>query len=169
MTGQQRPNLYTHNPGTNLNPNTPGEPDGFTVEILNDLIGLNRDSKDGYNLAAKNVENDRLRSAFHELASHREEVVGKLSMMLANHGGDPQESGQVAGMFHRAWINIKSAVSSDDEEIIEECIRGEETLQEKYEEVLTEANRLPAEMVEFLRKHAAHVSSTIGMLKTLED
>lgn len=170
MSGQHRPNIQS--PGTersDVDITMNGDPDGFTMESLNDLIVLNRDSVEGYKLAAEHTENEQLKTMFERLAQERHDVVGKLSMHVANLGGDPDTTGSVAGMFHRAWINIKSAVTSDDEEIIEECIVGEETLRDRYEEVLTRTDDLTPELVDLLRTCASHVSGTIGLLKNLDD
>jgi uncharacterized protein (TIGR02284 family) len=54
-------------------------------------------------------------------------------------GGDPEQSGSVAGALHRGWINIKSVVTGEDEgAIISECERGEDAAVKAYEEALKE-------------------------------
>ena len=42
-------------------------------------------------------------------------------------GGDPENSGSVAGALHRGWVSVKTALSTrDDKSVLEECERGED-------------------------------------------
>jgi len=74
-----------------------------------------------------------------------EKGLGDLDAAVQRLGGDPAEHGHPAASMHRAWINIKSAVTlRDDRAIINEVVRGEEVAIQHYREALDKP--LPADI-----------------------
>ena len=56
-----------------------------------------------------------------------------LQQLVAQHGGNPEKGGTVAGAAHRGWLNLKAAVSGrTDLAILEECERGEDVAKARY-------------------------------------
>lgn len=109
------------------------------VEILNQLIVTNRDSAEGYETAAGAVENPDYRQFFQEYAQQRAQFVAELSRLVTEYGGDPEQSGNLAGTFQRAWMNIKASLSAGDHAIMDECDRGDEAALALYAEILPKA------------------------------
>ena len=107
------------------------------VSTLNTLIKTTIDSIKGFEDSAQHSENGRFTSIFREFAEERRRVVADLQQQVRALGEEPENDGSVAGAAHRAFIDLKDAVSSrDDKAVIEEVERGEDYLKEKYETAL---------------------------------
>lgn len=88
------------------------------ISTLNGLIETNKDGQEGFKESAEGVERSDLKSLFYELSQQRSQFAGELQSLVQSLGGDPENSGSFAGTLHRGWINIKSAVTGQDEGVI---------------------------------------------------
>ena len=105
--------------------------------VLNGLIETCKDGQHGFRTAADDVKNPSLKSLFDELSMERGRFVGELEHLVRSVGEDVEDSGSVAGAMHRAWIDLKSALSSGSEHsILSECERGEDSAVAEYREAL---------------------------------
>lgn len=117
-------------------------PEATPVENFNRLIGINSSSVNGYGEAASLAENEAYATMFRETAKEREVFGGRLANMIVSMNGTPEPNdGTLKGTLHRAWMNVKSAVTSGDGALLDEIERGENSAIEAYNEVLgTELN-----------------------------
>ncbi len=107
------------------------------VSTLNNLIETCKDGQEGFKTAAENVEDSRMKSLFYDLSQQRARFAGELQQQVRRLGSEPEESGSVAGSMHRGWMNLKTAVTSkDDQAILNECERGEDSAVEAYKEAM---------------------------------
>src|SRR3954466_13019415 len=105
--------------------------------LLNGLIETCKDGQHGFKTAAEDVKNDALRSLFQELSMERGRFIAELEHLVRSVGEDVEQSGSVAGVMHRAWIDLKSALSSGSEHaVLAECERGEDSAVAEYREAL---------------------------------
>ncbi len=86
-------------------------------------------------------------------------------------GGDPEDSGSVSASLHRGWMNIKSAVSSNDlDAILSECEQGEDVAVKNYKEALE--NDLPADLHSIVNKQYVEVKNAhdhiISLVKKID-
>jgi len=125
------------------------------VDILNQLIVTNRDSAEGYKTAADAVENPDYRQFFEEYADQRTQFVTELSQLVSQYGGDPEQGGNLAGTFQRAWMNIKATLTEGDHAIMDECDRSDEAALALYAEILPKA--LPEEVKSAVRRQLVDV------------
>ncbi len=65
------------------------------------------------------------------------------------------------------WIAIRDAFSRGDQDIYEECIRGEEAFSEEYGETLRN-EILPEDVKEVVRKQKNSVDQALATLRTME-
>jgi uncharacterized protein (TIGR02284 family) len=115
------------------------------IGTLNDLIETCRDGIDGFRTAADGVSSPIAKEVFLSRVHLIEKGLGDLDAAVQRLGGDPIEHGHPAASMHRAWINIKSAVTMrDDRAIINEVVRGEEVAIQHYREALEKP--LPADI-----------------------
>lgn len=115
------------------------------VSVLNTLIATLEDSVEGYEKSAADVHNADFADRFRNRAGERRRAVVQLQAAVSAAGGDPRESGSIAGDAHRAFMSLREAVSSnDDKAIISEVERGEDYLKAKYEAVLNRSDLSPA-------------------------
>lgn len=136
---------------------------------LNELLVKNYDADKGYLNAIENVDNDRLKMFFKRRASERSEFAKELRTEILQYGEIPEDSGSFKGAMHRNWMSLKSTFSSNNEEsILEEAIRGEESSLEVYNELLQERN-LPPSIDSLLIKHKNAIQAAINTEKVHEE
>ena len=138
------------------------------ISTLNGLIETCKDGHLGFQQASEGVERSDLKSFFSECSLQRSQFAGELQTLVQTLGGDPENSGSLAGSLHRGWINIKSAVTGKDESaILNECERGEDVAKNAYKEALE--GFLPDYMREVVQKQSAAVSVAHDRVKALRD
>jgi len=114
------------------------------IRTLNGLIATTIDSVDGYRTSAQDVQNPRFAELFTARASERSSVAEQLRAEVKRLGGDPEDDGTILAAGHRAFVNLKSAVTGrDDQAIVNEVERGEDHIKAKYEEALKDDDLSP--------------------------
>src|SRR4051794_34295120 len=71
------------------------------ISTLNGLIETCKDGQNGFQQAAEGVERSDLKSLFYEFSQQRAQFAGELQSLVQGLGGDPENSGSVAGAIHR--------------------------------------------------------------------
>jgi uncharacterized protein (TIGR02284 family) len=138
------------------------------VSTLNHLIETCKDGQEGFKQAAEGIERSDLKSLFFEFSQQRAHFAGELQSLVQTLGADPETSGSVAGSLHRGWINIKSAVTGKDEEaILNECERGEDSAKNAYKEALEQP--LPGYIMETVSNQYQSVLQAHDRVKALRD
>jgi uncharacterized protein (TIGR02284 family) len=139
------------------------------ISTVNSLIETLKDGEEGFKQAAEAVSDSDLKSLFHEFSQQRARFATELQVEALNLGEiEPEESSSTAGAMHRAWINIKSAVTSgDDHTILAECERGEDSAVKEYEEALKAD--LPAPLDDIISREYAEVKDAHDRIKSLRD
>lgn len=107
------------------------------VKALNDLLEKSYDAEKGFKDAAENVKAPHLKEMFKEYANQRYQFGHELKGLITSLGGEIDKGDSVASKMHRAWMDLKSAVASNEEKnILEEVKRGEKHALDSYEEAL---------------------------------
>jgi len=115
------------------------------IRTLNGLIATTLDSVDGYTEAAKAAENGRYVQLFTARAAERRQVVTALQGEVSRLGGNPEDDGTILAGAHRAFLDLKAAVTGrDDKAIVNEVERGEDHIKAKFEAALKDADLSPA-------------------------
>ena len=84
------------------------------------------------------------------------------------HGATPQSSGSLAGSAHRAWVNVKTAVTSkDDLAVPEECERGEDVALKAYQKAMQDP--LPPAVARLVLEQYEGARQSHDRIKTLRD
>lgn len=114
------------------------------IATLNELIETCEDGANGFRESAEAVTNADAKALFISRVPIIERSKAELQAEVRRLGGDPETEGTVAAALHRGWINLKTAISGNDEAaVLTECERGEALAVTKYEEALKAD--LPAE------------------------
>lgn len=138
------------------------------ISTLNNLIETCKDGQEGFKQAAEGVERSDLKSIFYEYSQQRSQFAGELQSLVQSLGGDPENSGSTAGALHRGWINIKSAVTGqDDQAVLNECERGEDVAKNAYKSALEAA--LPANISSTIQQQYSAVQEAHDKVKGLRD
>ncbi|RRB00774.1 ferritin-like domain-containing protein [Larkinella rosea] len=136
---------------------------GEILDRLNTLLTRTRDGERGYQEAAENVKDAELKSLFMAQSRQRGEYATEIDREIRTLGGDPETSTSLMADLHRAWINIKTSFTgNDDKAVVEECKRGDGQALDDYQEILKNTS-LAASTRELLllqkeRIQAAHAS-----------
>ena len=138
------------------------------ISTLNGLIAICKDGEAGFKEAADGVTRTDLKSLFQEFSAQRAIFAGELQTLVQTLGGDPETSGNVSAMVHRAWIGIKAAVTGKDEgAILNECEMGEDYAKKAYNEALEQT--LPDYVLETVQNQYTAVLSAHDRIKALRD
>lgn len=122
--------------------------DNHDITVANTLIATTLDSVAGYRKASEDSHSDRS-AFFGQMADERSRVVSDLQAYVRSAGGDPRDDSSVAGATHRGFMNLKEALSSNDEKtIVEEVERGEDYIKGKFEAALDDDDISPAARTE---------------------
>jgi uncharacterized protein (TIGR02284 family) len=137
------------------------------ISTLNNLIETCKDGQNGFQTAAEGVKNSELKTLFSTYSQQRAQFAGELQGEVRRLGGDPEQTGSVAATLHRGWINIKSAVTGEDENaVISECERGEDSAVSNYKDAL-DAD-LPADVRSTLERQYTQVKEAHDRIRALE-
>ena len=114
------------------------------IRTLNGLIATTLDSVDGYTTAADDAESGRFAEIFRSRAGERRTVVGSLQAEVVRLGGNAEDDGTLLAGAHRAFLNLKAAVTGqDDQAIVNEVERGEDHIKAKFEDALEDTTLSP--------------------------
>ncbi len=139
-----------------------------TVSVLNGLIETCRDGEKGFTTAAEGSKSADLKQFFSEMASQRATFAHELEVKVTGLGGKPADMGHVAAVAHRGWMNIKTAVSgNDDKAILNECERGEDFAKKAFTDALNEA--LPADLRPMIARQSGDVKTAHDKVRDLRD
>jgi uncharacterized protein (TIGR02284 family) len=100
---------------------------------------------EGFHTCANGMRSNNLKALFEAAAQRCASGASELEAKIQDLGGEPAQGGSVSGSMHRAWTNIKSAITGMSEHaVLTECERGEDAAVSAYQEALQ--RNLPAEV-----------------------
>jgi len=139
------------------------------ISTLNSVIETLKDGQEGFRQAAEAVKDSQLKSLFTELSLQRSKFAGELQNHIIQMGEPkPEDSSSTAGALHRAWINMKAAITSrDDHAILSECERGEDSAVAEYKKAM-EAE-LPSPARDLLSRQYSDIKAAHDKVKALRD
>ena len=137
------------------------------IETLNNLIETCEDGREGFTTAAEGIGKDELKALFKGYAEQRAHFAAELQAEVLRLGGDPEDEGSASAALHRGWMNLKSALTGeDDAAIISECERGEDAAVKNYQEALAES--LPADVRAAIERQFGQVREAHERVRALE-
>ena len=140
------------------------------ISVINRLVETLKDGQEGFREASEAVQDSQLKSLFSEYSLQRSKFAGELQDYAIKNLGesDPENTSSTAGALHRAWINIKSAVSSrDDHAILSECERGEDSAVAEYKRAME--GDLPSPLADIISRQYTDIKAAHDHVKALRD
>jgi uncharacterized protein (TIGR02284 family) len=139
---------------------------GETARAYNDLVEINKTAAKGYQEAAEEASNGELKSQLSKMSQQRAQFASELSQHAQQYGINPEDTNTIEGLaadaaaaVHRGWINIKSAITGqDDAAILGECETGDATALSAYETAL-KSTELPADARTVIQKQHGEILS----------
>ena len=153
-------NEFTPTTGENIDNNE-------VVSTLNGLIETCRDGQQGFMEAAEHLAGD-IKALFYQYSQQRAAYVGDLQALVQTLGSEPENSGSFSGTLMRGWMNLKAAITGNDEAgILVEAERGEDVAVRTYENALE--MKLPAHIHDTLQTQYAGIKEAHDKVKALRD
>ena len=139
------------------------------VDDLNYLLTICNDGRYGYETAADDADSAALKSMFSGYSAERAGYARVLEQEIRNAGDEPDTGGGPLGAVHRAWIDVKSALSSkDNKAVLGACVTGEKAALNAYNDIL-EKNDLPAELRAILNQQRRSVEDALNKVDGLHN
>ncbi|WP_345114748.1 PA2169 family four-helix-bundle protein [Hymenobacter algoricola] len=146
-----------------------------TARAFNDLVEINKTAVKGYQEAAEGVSNPQLKSELSHFSQQRAQFASELEQQAQQMGVNTRAEGTIEGAVmdaaatvHRGWINIKSAITGqDDNAILGECETGDAAALQTYETAL-KAEGLPAEAQALVQKQHAEILAAKNKVTSLK-
>ncbi len=142
-----------------------------TIEVLNTLITINNDRNEGYETAAKETEEQDLKTFFSELKQTSLHCNEELSNEMAKLGGTATEGTKTTGKFFRVWMDVKAALTGNDRKaILNSYEYGEDVAKETYELALkNDTENLSAEQQTMIKNQHALLVADHNKVKSMRD
>lgn len=113
------------------------------IDVLNELIEVSKDGEKGFLQSSESVDDPKLKAYFSHRSHEVKQSVYELQALVRELGGKPEESSSVSGYLHRRWLDIKTAISKNDNlAVLNEVERGEDFALKAYRDASGKA--LPA-------------------------
>ncbi|HWE93665.1 MAG TPA: PA2169 family four-helix-bundle protein [Tepidisphaeraceae bacterium] len=138
-----------------------------TASTLNDLIETLKDGQKGFETAAGDVKDARVKSVFQEFAQQRSRFAGELQAEVSRMGGEAEKTGSATAAMHRGWIDLKSALGGGEKSILSEAERGEDVAVKTYEKALNE--NLAPDVAGVVRRQYGEVKRAHDRVRELRD
>lgn len=140
------------------------------VDSLNNLIQINNDRIQGYLTAAKETEESDLKTVFSEMMQTSQECRRELTQEVTKRGGKPIEGTTVSGKFYRAWMDVKSALTSKNRKaILNSCEFGEDIAVKTYKSEMEGAQLTSSDVLNILENQYSKIKSGHDKIKQLRD
>lgn len=138
-------------------------------EVLNDLILINNDRTEGYTKAAKQAEDNDLKSLFNEMAAQSVKYAGELKQHLNSNEDDPENDTTFKGKIYRTWMDVKATFGGDDRKgILSSCEYGEDAAQNAYKTALGE-DEISPEIRDLIEEQKRLLKDAHDKVKRLRD
>ncbi|WP_050028480.1 PA2169 family four-helix-bundle protein [Verrucomicrobium sp. BvORR034] len=154
-----------------MNSNQDIKPIEDILSLLHNLIGVSRDGEEGFKQAAEHARAEKLKQVFANYSHQRHDFVTQLQELERRFGEtDVDEKGSATGGLHRAWIGLRTALTSnDDQALLEEAERGEDAAKAAFEDAQRDFAELPVDVRSAIAAQSAQVRQAHDEVKKLRD
>ncbi|MCM4162441.1 MULTISPECIES: PA2169 family four-helix-bundle protein [unclassified Arenibacter] len=130
---------------------------------LNQLLEKNYDAEKGFKLAMDKLDGPSINKFLKDRAAQRGGFAQELKSEILEYGELPEKGGSLKGDIHRAWMNLKAAVASNErEQLLEEIERGEKASLEEYNQILNDRGVvLPPSTESMLKRHRDAIKASL--------
>jgi uncharacterized protein (TIGR02284 family) len=139
------------------------------ISTTNSLIETLKDGEEGFRQAAEAAKNPGLKSLFNEFSQQRSRFATELETQAKALGkAKPERASSAGGAMHRAWMNLKFVISSgDDDAILAECERGEDSAVNEYKEALEDG--LTSPLRDIVSRQYREVQAAHDLIRNLRE
>ena len=107
------------------------------IDALKHLHTRLHDSIDGYEAAIERTESPYLTGVMQDMVQRRRTDMSRIHTTLNQQGVEVSHDGSVLADAHRAFLKLKDSVTgAGDEAVLNEIVRGEESLLDAYDKAI---------------------------------
>ena len=140
------------------------------VDDLNELVKINNDRIQGYEKAIEDNEDAQLDDLFRHYVIQSQKFRSQLAehiVRIDGKGVTDATSTDLSSKIHRAWIDIKSAITGKDRDTVLSSVEfGENIAVEAYKNAI-EKDHIPAHIKEDLTKQLAELNEAYQKMKAM--
>lgn len=141
-----------------------------TVEILHDILKLHNDRIEGYEMAINDTNDIDLKALFGRYAEQSRAMVSDLTVSIERAGGKVPDSTTFLGKVHKAWMELKSALSKDDRHgILNSVEQGEDAIVDAYKEAVKDDSQVFMSVRTTLIQQQDEIMQAHNHIKALRD
>lgn len=138
------------------------------IDILNDLLESCRDGEFGFKTSAEHADSPDLKATLVRHSDECRTAGQELQTLIRQLGGEPDEGGSMSGALHRGWVSVRGTLSgNDDEAMLDECERGEDSAVAQYRKALKE--NLPTAIRAVVERQAQGAQRNHDQIKAMRD
>lgn len=142
-----------------------------TTDNLRELIIINNDRYEGYQKALEQTTDTDLNTLFSKFSSQSKTYASGLRTLIPSSEEEPARGEtRLSGKFHRAWMDIKNALTTNDRKaILASCEYGEDVTKKAYENVLEDRADMAPNSVAIIQNQYDHLLDSHNKIKKLRD
>ncbi|HTN35635.1 MAG TPA: PA2169 family four-helix-bundle protein [Arachidicoccus sp.] len=141
-----------------------------TVDLLNRLVQVNEDRKQGYQKALDKAGDPTLKALFDQYAKQSGKYIVDLGLVIESYGGIPTEKTTIAGDVYRAWMDVKDVMTTNERKsTLESCERGEDAALSTYKKVIEDMGEVDNNILGTLAFQQEHIEMAHDHIKSLRD
>ena len=142
--------------------------DSNTIDTLNTLIETCKDGEYGFRTCAEHVKSANLKSIFLSRSQDCQRGASELQAIVARLGGKAETDSSVTGTMHRGWVSVVGTLTGySDQQMLDECERGEDAALERYRDALKEP--LSADVMAVVQRQYEGVKRNHDQIRTLRN
>ncbi len=140
------------------------------VDSLNDLVKINNDRIQGFEKAIEDNEDASLDDLFRHMILQSQQFRSELADHIVRLDGSAVSdatSTDLSSKVHRAWIDIKAAVSGKDRDTVLSSVEfGENAAVEAYEDAI-EDDEIPHYIKDVVQNQLTQLQASLEKVKAL--
>ena len=142
-----------------------------TTDALKDLVLLNNDRCEGYEKALTQTDDNDLKQLFSHLSGESKKFSEELKAEMKDVDNIPDSDETTnSGKLYRVWMDIKSALTSDDRKsVLASCEYGEDVIKKAYQDALKNRDEIAPTALAVIERQYSALSEAHNRVKHLRD
>ncbi len=138
------------------------------IKVLNDLLEINIDRIEGYQLATNKSDDVDLKNLFSDMTASGFQLCHELENEVQKLDGSPSHSTSKSGKTFTAWAEVRAAILTRDRTaILNSCEIGEDVTLDVYEKTLNQRELLNASLVEKVQQQRMEILRAHTKIKNM--
>ena len=138
-----------------------------SIALLQDLIEINIDSRDGFDEVAGKTEDIAIANLFRSISDKRQAQASELQTIVEMNCEKPVSTGSKSAVMHRLLINLRAALGGGTKVMLIEAEKGEDYIKQRYKTAIEQIpDRATADLI--LRQYRA-VAAAHDRVRELRD